>query len=127
MIGAYRSAFNISGAYFTGLSLQTTLQLNLKAIIEVCPGPTDAIATLATASPEYDPAALEFYSRICSRLPPGVPQDENPAGEFFKQVLSTVGDIAQMGSVIHPAFGLIGGGAKAIARLIPQRAVTPMV
>lgn len=121
----YPMPFNTSGAYFTGLSPETTLQLNFKLIVEVAPGPNDQLATLATSSPEFDPPALELYSRVCSRLPPGVPQDENPAGEFFKSVLGTLGDIVALGGALHPAFSLVGGGMKAVSKVIPTVQAVP--
>lgn len=80
--------------------------------MEVAPGPLDALATLATESPEYDPAALELYSRIAKELPPAVPSDMNPAGEYFKQVCEIAGEVAGAASLIHPAFGLVSRGAK---------------
>jgi len=118
-LGHYHMPFNTSGVYYSGLSAQTTLQVNLKLIVEVAPGPYDALATLASESPEYDPAALELYSRVVSRLPPSVPQDENPAGEFFKQILGTVGDLMTMGGHIHPALGMVGRGVRAVGAAAP--------
>lgn len=121
--------FNTSGIYLTGLSTQTTLQLNVKLIIEVAPGPLDQFATLASESPQYEPAALELYSQVVSKLPPAVPADMNPAGEYFKQVLGYIGDAVRMGSVIHPAFGLVGSGVKAVGMAAPavERMVTNLL
>ncbi len=129
VVQGYYAPYNTSGVYLSGLSYQTTLQLNVKWLVEVAPGPLDSLATLASESPEYDPAALELYSRVVSKLPPGVPQDENPSGEFYQNVLGTLGDVLQLGAAIHPAFGLLGGGVKTVGKMIPtaQRVVQRIV
>lgn len=115
----YDMPYNTSGVYLTGLSNQTTLQVNLKMLIEVAPGPLDAFATIAVESPEYDSAAIALYSKIVSRLPPAVPADMNPDGEFYQNVLETLGSLVQHGSLIHPAFGLLGGGLKLAGKAAP--------
>lgn len=47
----YFAPYNTTGAYFTGLSIQTTLQVNVKWILETAPGPRSTFATLAQPSP----------------------------------------------------------------------------
>lgn len=98
----FDSPFHTSGLYFSGLSNATTLTVNLKLLVEVAPGPTSPFVTVATPSPEYDPLALEMYSRAMNVMPIGVPQKMNPAGEWWSGVLSTIGDIAM------PALSAIG-------------------
>lgn len=116
----YFSPYNTTGAYFTGLSPQTTLQVNVKWILETAPGPRSTFATLAQPSPHYDPLALELYSEMCSRLPVAVPFDENPDGEWFQTVLGTLGSLSSMASGVHPAFGLLGGGLNLASRIAPE-------
>jgi hypothetical protein len=117
-MGAYLSYFNTSGVYFTGLSPQTTLQVNVKYIVEAVPGQNNQLVTLAQPSPPYDPDALELYAHMVRHLPPGVPQDENPAGEWWKNVLATVGDLATSASAIHPLFGAAGTVLRGIPQVI---------
>lgn len=115
----YMSYYNTSGAYFTGLSAQTTLQVNLKVIVESSPGPKSPFATMARSSPRYDPEALRLYSELSQRLPVGVPVDMNPDGEWFRMVLGTLGDLSTMASGINPIFGLVGQGLKLGAQVAP--------
>ncbi len=81
------SNLNLSGAYFTGLSEETTLQVTWRVVLERLPGPFD-LQNLALASPSapYDPRALELYSHITAKLPPGVPVGYNDAGKYFKMI-----------------------------------------
>jgi hypothetical protein len=116
----YFAPYNTTGAYFTGLSLQTTLQVNVKWILETAPGPRSTFATLAQPSPAYDPVALELYSEMVQHLPVGVPFDENPDGEWFENVLGTLGTLSTMASGVHPMFGLIGKGLDIARRIAPE-------
>lgn len=106
----YYAPYNTSGAYYTGLSYATTLQVNMKILLESIPGPRDAFATLAQPGPEYSPEAIKLYGQIVDRMPVGVPFTENPSGEWFSDVLGTVGDLAMTASGINPIFGLVGRG-----------------
>jgi hypothetical protein len=117
-MGSYLSYFNTSGVYLTGLSPQTTLQVNVKYIVEAVPGQNNQLVTLAQPSPPYDPDALELYAHMVRHLPPGVPQDENPAGEWWKNVLATIGDLATSASAIHPLFGAAGTVLRGIPQVI---------
>jgi hypothetical protein len=117
-MGAYLSRFNTSGVYLTGLSPQTTLQVNVKFIVEAVPGQNNQLVTLAQPSPPYDPDALELYAHMTRHLPPGVPQDENPAGEWWKNVLGTIGELATSASAIHPLFGAAGVILKSVPQVI---------
>jgi hypothetical protein len=87
--------FHMAGAYFTGLSLQTTLQLNVNYYIERFPTPSEGdLVVLASPSSAYDPIALETYCRALSCMPTGVPQGLNPLGEWFADVLRNVSAVA---------------------------------
>jgi hypothetical protein len=87
--------FDVSGAYFTGLSSQTTLVVNCRWLIERCPTVSESdLTVLAQPSPEYDPASLQLYSSIMRYMPPGVPQGMNPLGEWFDNIMSAVADYA---------------------------------
>jgi len=85
-------------AWFSGLSQQTTLQLNLKFFIETFPTTSQLnILTLAKPSTSYDPLALEILSRCAKDLPVGVDFNSNPFGEWLCDV---VNDVSQALSAI---------------------------
>lgn len=111
--------FNMSGFFMTGLSYVSTIQINVKFLIEANPGPRSVLATLARPSPPYSPMALELASRVMSELPVGVPFSRNPSGEWMSEVLGALGDLAGMASVIHPGFAVAGAGLKLAKNVIP--------
>jgi len=85
------SNFNMNGAYFTGLSLQTTLQITYNCYVERFPGSQETdLVVLAQPSPQYDPLALELYSQALHDMPPGVMVKENGLGDWFMDVINKV-------------------------------------
>lgn len=85
--------FNHSGAYFTGLSYTTTLQLNAIFYVEKFPTQQDTdLVVLAKHSPRLDCVALDLYSEIVRSMPVGVPQRMNGMGEWFADAVSTAAD-----------------------------------
>jgi hypothetical protein len=112
--------YNTSGSYFTGLSLQTTLTLTMKLLIESAPGPTSPFVTLSHPSPTYDPEAIRLYSQLTNHLPVAVPFDENPSGEWFGEVLGTLGALSSMASGINPLFGVLGAGLQVAKSVAPK-------
>jgi hypothetical protein len=111
--------FHSGGAYFTGLSPQTTLQINVRAIFEVCPAADDNVLTpLSRPSPDYDPAALELYQAVACQLPPGVPVGMNASGDFWDGVLDIVASAAPLvGMVFGPAGAAVGSAVSAGAKV----------
>jgi hypothetical protein len=89
--------FNIAGAYFSGLSNQTTLQVQLLRYYERFPSATvDAdqpLVVLAKPSCRFDPTALEAYSAMLRHIPTGVPARYNGLGDWFREAAETVRDI----------------------------------
>lgn len=115
--------YDVHGCIFFGLSAETTLQLTTKYFFERVPDNTDRnLVVLAHMSPQFDPVAMEIYSRALAKLPVGVPVRMNPLGEWFEEVMNVIGDVAPtIGSVIPlPMASQIGSGvgsmAKAVAR-----------
>jgi hypothetical protein len=97
--------FNMSGAYYTGLSLQTTITINVVYYIERFPSCFNStLAVLTSPSIPYDSMALELYARAMTGMPPGVPQHENGLGEWFRDVIDG----------IRPALSLAGSTLSAI-------------
>jgi len=73
-----------SGIFFTGLSPQSTLTINVNYFYESFPGPAEPqILVLAKPSAKYDPCVMELYSRLVQELPVGVPVSENGLGDWF--------------------------------------------
>lgn len=82
-----------SGAFFSGLSEQTTMTVDMRAVVEFGPTILTEEKNLARGSVPYDPTALAIVAEAVKRLPPGVPVDQNAFGDWWravKGVLSTV-------------------------------------
>jgi hypothetical protein len=116
--------FDVSGAYFTGLSAYTSLDLTLRLFIEGFPTPAadQKLISLTRPCPLEDPLACEIYSRVCTQLPPGVPVIENETGDWFKGLMKTIASVAPtigsaLGGII-PGGGLIGSGVGKVAEML---------
>jgi len=97
--------FNHAGAYFTGLSYETTLQLNVIYYIERFPSQQDSdLVVLARHSCRQDCVALDLYSEIVREMPVGVPQRMNGLGEWFADAVSSAADYISpvLGAIPHP-------------------------
>jgi len=101
------------GAYFTGLSPQTSLDVVGRWVIEIFPGYADTqLSSLAGPSPAHDPLAIESYTAARRILPIAVPVVENGLGDWLRDVVDTVKDV-----VTNPA---VVGVAKTIASATPM-------
>lgn len=112
--------FHTAGAYFTGLNVNATLTITVKAIFETAPTPDNAqLVVLAQPSPDYDPVAIELYKAAAARIPVGVPVGENASGDFWDKVLGTISEVAPiLGSVIPlPGASIIGNIAGKAAKM----------
>lgn len=109
------------GVMLTGLSSQSTFQINLIVYLETFPNRADdPLLTLAAPSACYDPIALEMISAASKELPVAVPVNQNNAGDFFAEVVAKVAPIiGTIASAMFPTFSpLIAGlatGASGIA------------
>lgn len=111
---------------FSGLSDQTTLTLRVRFICERFPSDAERqMLVIATPSADYDPIALEIYSKAVQRLPAGVPFSENPAGEWWMKMVEEIANAAApfLGG-IHPALGLAAKGVGAVAGAASNRTKT---
>jgi hypothetical protein len=123
--------YNVGGAYFTGLSQQSTLQLTVKYYIERFPDPFNTdLVVLAQPSAGFDPCALELYAHTISKMPVGVPQGMNSLGDWFKGVVNKVSSFAtpilKTLAPFHPGFGLaagLSGAAKALTSGKQQKGI----
>lgn len=116
---------NQQGMIFTGLSAQTTLTLTWNVFLETFPSiAEEQILVLAEPSAMYDPIALELLSQIVGELPVGVPSTWNPEGEWWKEVVGTLGDLISgaVGAFIPslgPVANAINTGVKKSAGIGP--------
>jgi len=105
--------YGVSGAYFTGLSGEyATLRLRYKTFWEVLPESSDTtLVTLATPTMPYDGELEHLIQEIYKELPVGVPQSDNPSGEFWRSVLRTGSEI---GKAIQPIISALNPEAGAL-------------
>lgn len=107
--------FNMSGAYFTGLSSQYgTLRLRYRVYVEILTDPCDnTLAPLGSPTLPYDQALQEFCMRVIAQQEAGVPQTMNPKGEKWRQVLNTISKVMNtatpVASLINPELGATVG------------------
>jgi len=127
-----RTPFNQSGAYFTGLSPQTVLNVNVRTWIEIFPSQlNNPLTPLAQPSAPYDEVFWRIYSECIKEMPPGVMLKENGLGDWLADVAGKVANfvspIAKVVSGVasfipHPAAqgiaraaGLVGGVSEQVA------------
>jgi len=113
--GVWFQPFNGAGAYFTGLSNSTTLQLNAIYYIERFPTQQDSdLVVLARNSCRGDAIALDLYSEIVKEMPVGVPQRMNGMGEWFADAVSSAADFISpvLSAIPLPMAQTIGSGIK---------------
>lgn len=79
-----------TGAFFSGLSQETVLTLDIRWITELAPTSANpAMLTMCSPSAHYDPRALECYTNSILDLPPGVPVGMNERGDFWRMAVKT--------------------------------------
>lgn len=116
------------GAFFTGLSLQTTLTIKWTIVIERFPSQQQAnLVVLAKPTPAYDPVALEMYKCIVQNLPTGVPQYENGLGDWFRDAVSTVAEVVSpvLSVIPHPYAQAASQVAKGFIKKEPMNNYDP--
>jgi len=89
-----------SGAYFAGLSDETSLTVSVRVWVEHFPFAGSAFYPLARRPPPMDLRAVQLVAEIQSQMLAGYPVHENAAGDFFKRALSALGNIAS--KVVRP-------------------------
>lgn len=110
------SQMNTTGAYFTGLSEQTTLFVTWRVGIERLPAANKpTFLALSQPSATYDPNALVLYNLVANVLPPGCPQGYNDAGKWFRWI----SEAAQKSiPTVYPIIRTAGMLAQAMGRPI---------
>jgi len=97
---------HISGCLFTGLSPQTSLQLNVKWGIEKFPSQNDGtLIPICKEVPDRDSVAIALYSHIIQSMPVGCMFGDNGFGDWIQDALNIAKEyIAPVLSAIpHPA------------------------
>lgn len=114
--------FNLSGAYFTGLSRQyASLRLRYRIYAEILADPGDnTLAPLASPALPYEQLLQEFCMRVIANQEAGVPQTMNPKGEKWRQVLKSIAHVAKVSSpmldMVIPGLGsAVGAGGEALS------------
>lgn len=118
--------YDINGCVFSGLNPASQITVTVRYFVERIPTAAQSdLIVLARPSPQYDPLALEIYSRVLDELPVAVKVDENPLGEWFSSILEVIGDAAPVVASFIPGGGAIGAavgaGAKALARATREK------
>ena len=118
------SKMNTTGAYFTGLSPQTTLFVTWRVGIERLPAANKpAFLALSQPSATFDPNALVLYNLVANVLPPGCPQGYNDAGKWFRWIseaaqksIPTVYPIVRTAAMLANSMGrpVIGGALNTL-------------
>jgi len=99
--------FNTTGAYFTGLSPTTTIDIVVHWIIERAPNENNKdLVVLTRRSAGFDPKALELYGRVAGFLPPGVPRGDNDIGDWITEVADVLHELGV------PGMGLVKGAVN---------------
>jgi len=124
--------FDSSGACFTGLSPETTLQVRYRIYLEIIPTPSDFnLIPLVTPSLPTSSQVEDILSMISPMIPPGWPQTDNPKGEVWKSILRTVGKAVEVVSpmVLPPQYAILGKeiGAGIQYALRPEPRMTDKV
>lgn len=117
-----------SGAIFMGLNPQSSLAITYNVFIESFPSLADTkTLVLATPSAEFDPVALNIYSHAIGLMPVGVMVRENGFGDWFREVVQQVGNIASY--IPHPIAQGVATAAKGGVKLIDafSQPPSPMV
>lgn len=113
--------FNVAGAYFTGLSPETTLSVSVNYYVERFPDPQEEdLVVLASPSPGHDALAMDIYAKAMRLMPVGVQQNENPFGEWFQNVVYQVAKVAgpALKMVPNPVIAGIGTIAEDLAEAL---------
>lgn len=87
---------DMSGAYFSSLQPQSTLQVTLHAYLEITPTTSSVLIDFVKPSTPWEPELLQVFSETMCALPPAVPQGENDAQDFFRKVVQIASPMLSM-------------------------------
>lgn len=126
--------FNMGGAYFVGLSPQTTLTIAIRSYVEIFPSQVgNTLTSLATPSAPYDAVVKRLIAECMKTMPPGVMLCENGFGDWISDVAGKIASfvspvarvVGQVASFIpHPAAQAVARGA-AVAQGMAESFMAP--
>jgi hypothetical protein len=106
------AALSTVGAYFTGLSEETVLTLDVRFFVELRPTPSNpTLVSLSSPTANFDREALDLYYETRQHLPVGVPVSMNEAGDWGRMA---AGRISQAARVVSPMLSMISPAAGAV-------------
>jgi hypothetical protein len=108
--------FQQCGSYYTGLSFESVLNLNLQCMVEEFTLPGSANMALASPSTPYDPRTLEMIMKIQNQMRPGVKVIDNGIGDFFRSVLRAAKGILSTGKTLTAQMAFIPGPVGQFAK-----------
>jgi hypothetical protein len=117
----YLLPYNMTGAYYTGLSHDSILNITWYVYLEKFPDWSDTnLVTMAKPSPGLNTMAMDLYGQALRDMPAGVPFRDNPLGEWFQDVVANIAENVspwlKAAGVVHPGFGIAGNVADFIAK-----------
>jgi len=117
--------FDCSGVILAGLDQHSTIQVTVRYYFERIPATTEPdLLAMAQVPPAFDGVAMEIYSRCLGMMPVGVPQNENPLGEWFSSILDSIKMVApKLGGIVTgvgKAISEIGGAPPVQSNATPQ-------
>lgn len=107
------------GAYFTGLTNETVLTLDVRYTVERRPASTNRVLmSLASPTALLDRKALDLYDEIRRNLPVGAPVEWNESGKWWQTVLSKVGPaVKAVSPFLPPSLQMLGRGVSTASDL----------
>lgn len=112
--------YDVSGAYFSGLSATSTFTVVLNVFVESAPASDDPNLFFAQPPSAFDARAIEIYSQIARTIAPGAPVSENGFGDWLAKIMGTISKIAEpVGNalgVVFPPAAMVGRAVGTITR-----------
>lgn len=115
------AALSSTGAYFSGLSPETVLTLDVRFFVELRPTPAnETLVSLASPTAAYDRLALDMYVELRQQMPVGVPVAMNAAGDWWrmatKKISLAANIVSPLLSMVNPQAGAVVALGGAVAR-----------
>jgi len=116
--GWLQAPIETTGSFFSGLSPETVLTLDMRFITELAPTAANpALLSLCSPSAHYDPRAMECYTNCLLTLPPGVPVSMNEKGDFWRMAIKAAKAGMTIATPIATAMGPGQASAAVLANL----------
>ena len=114
--GWAKAPIETTGAFFSGLSQETVLTLDIRFLTEIAPTAANpALMSMTSPSAKYDPRALECYTNCVLLLPPGVPVSMNAKGDWWRPIIKAARAGLAVATPFINATGPVGATLGTIA------------